>query len=249
MSDSYSPRPEHKFSFGLWTVGNRGRDPFGDVVRPTLAAERRGCARSPKSARGASTCTTTISSRSTPRPRSAIASSGSSSPPASGTTSSCRWRRSICSTTRCSATAHSRRTTRACARTRCRRRCARWISARSSARRFSSCGAAAKAPKPTRAAGQTKRSSGLREAVNYLCQYSIDREVRLPVRARGQAQRAARRHLHGHDRQLSRIHSDARSSGDGGRESRGRARTDGRDSISCTRSRRRGRRASCFTST
>ena len=23
----YTPRPEHKFSFGLWTVGNRGRDP------------------------------------------------------------------------------------------------------------------------------------------------------------------------------------------------------------------------------
>src|SRR5438874_2584890 len=34
--DSYQPRPEHKFSFGLWTVGNRGRDPFGDAVRPTL---------------------------------------------------------------------------------------------------------------------------------------------------------------------------------------------------------------------
>ncbi len=32
----YTPRPEHKFSFGLWTVGNRGRDPFGDVVRPAL---------------------------------------------------------------------------------------------------------------------------------------------------------------------------------------------------------------------
>ena len=32
----YTPRPEHKFSFGLWTVGNRGRDPFGDAVRPTL---------------------------------------------------------------------------------------------------------------------------------------------------------------------------------------------------------------------
>ena len=29
MSDTYSPRPEHKFSFGLWTVSNRGRDPFG----------------------------------------------------------------------------------------------------------------------------------------------------------------------------------------------------------------------------
>src|SRR5829696_9150195 len=35
--DKYAPRPEHKFSFGLWTVGNRGRDPFGDAVRPTLA--------------------------------------------------------------------------------------------------------------------------------------------------------------------------------------------------------------------
>ena len=32
----YQPKPEHKFSFGLWTVGNRGRDPFGDAVRPTI---------------------------------------------------------------------------------------------------------------------------------------------------------------------------------------------------------------------
>src|ERR671923_563409 len=36
IQDKYSPRPEHKFTFGLWTVGNRGRDPFGDAVRPTL---------------------------------------------------------------------------------------------------------------------------------------------------------------------------------------------------------------------
>ena len=34
--DKYTPRPEHKFTFGLWTVGNRGRDPFGDAVRDTL---------------------------------------------------------------------------------------------------------------------------------------------------------------------------------------------------------------------
>ena len=34
--DRFTPRPEHKFTFGLWTVGNRGRDPFGDAVRPTL---------------------------------------------------------------------------------------------------------------------------------------------------------------------------------------------------------------------
>lgn len=31
-----TPRPEHKFSFGLWTVGHPGRDPFGDVTRPPL---------------------------------------------------------------------------------------------------------------------------------------------------------------------------------------------------------------------
>ncbi|HXG92022.1 MAG TPA: xylose isomerase [Blastocatellia bacterium] len=35
--DKYTPRPEHKFSFGLWTVANRGRDPFGEAVRPQLA--------------------------------------------------------------------------------------------------------------------------------------------------------------------------------------------------------------------
>src|SRR5580693_1462940 len=33
----YQPRVEHKFSFGLWTVGNRGRDAFGDAVRPTIS--------------------------------------------------------------------------------------------------------------------------------------------------------------------------------------------------------------------
>jgi xylose isomerase len=32
MSD-YTPKPEHKFTFGLWTVGNRGADPFGPAVR------------------------------------------------------------------------------------------------------------------------------------------------------------------------------------------------------------------------
>ncbi len=29
----YTPKPEHKFTFGLWTVGNIGRDPFGGPVR------------------------------------------------------------------------------------------------------------------------------------------------------------------------------------------------------------------------
>jgi xylose isomerase len=39
MSDTdkrYQPKPDDKFSFGLWTLGNRGRDPFGDFVRATM---------------------------------------------------------------------------------------------------------------------------------------------------------------------------------------------------------------------
>src|SRR4051812_499043 len=36
MTD-YTPKPEHHFTFGLWTVGNPGRDPFGDPVRPRIS--------------------------------------------------------------------------------------------------------------------------------------------------------------------------------------------------------------------
>jgi xylose isomerase len=32
--DPFAPTPEDRFSFGLWTVGNPGRDPFGAEVRP-----------------------------------------------------------------------------------------------------------------------------------------------------------------------------------------------------------------------
>ena len=32
----YEARPEHKFTFGLWTVGNTGKDSFGDPVRQQL---------------------------------------------------------------------------------------------------------------------------------------------------------------------------------------------------------------------
>ena len=36
MSDPFTPTPDDRFTFGLWTVGNRGRDPFGFEVRPAL---------------------------------------------------------------------------------------------------------------------------------------------------------------------------------------------------------------------
>ena len=36
MTDLFTPRPEDHFTFGLWTVGNPGRDPFGTEVRAPL---------------------------------------------------------------------------------------------------------------------------------------------------------------------------------------------------------------------
>ncbi|WP_405997584.1 xylose isomerase [Streptomyces sp. NBC_00829] len=36
MTEGFTPTPEDKFSFGLWTVGWQGRDPFGDATRPAL---------------------------------------------------------------------------------------------------------------------------------------------------------------------------------------------------------------------
>jgi len=35
--DPYRPEPDDLFTFGLWTVGNRGRDPFGAAVRSKLS--------------------------------------------------------------------------------------------------------------------------------------------------------------------------------------------------------------------
>ncbi|MEU4349048.1 xylose isomerase [Streptomyces sp. NPDC023838] len=36
MTERFTPTPEDKFTFGLWTVGWQGRDPFGDATRPPL---------------------------------------------------------------------------------------------------------------------------------------------------------------------------------------------------------------------
>jgi xylose isomerase len=38
MAD-YTPKPSDKFTFGLWTVGNLGRDPFGNPTRKPLSPE------------------------------------------------------------------------------------------------------------------------------------------------------------------------------------------------------------------
>jgi xylose isomerase len=33
MADAFAPDPKMKFTFGLWTIANPGRDPFGEAVR------------------------------------------------------------------------------------------------------------------------------------------------------------------------------------------------------------------------
>jgi xylose isomerase len=37
MPSSYKPDPKMKFTFGLWTIGNIGRDPFGGPVRDPIS--------------------------------------------------------------------------------------------------------------------------------------------------------------------------------------------------------------------
>src|SRR3979411_1286498 len=37
MPDAYAPKKSDKFTFGLWTVGNPGRDPFGGPTREPIA--------------------------------------------------------------------------------------------------------------------------------------------------------------------------------------------------------------------
>ena len=38
--DPYVPRPEDRFSFGIWTVGWQGVDVFGGAIRPPMPADR-----------------------------------------------------------------------------------------------------------------------------------------------------------------------------------------------------------------
>jgi xylose isomerase len=38
MASNYAPDPKLKFTFGLWTVGNVGRDPFGEPTRERIDA-------------------------------------------------------------------------------------------------------------------------------------------------------------------------------------------------------------------
>lgn len=36
MAERFTPTPDDRFTFGLWTVGWQGRDPFGDATRAPI---------------------------------------------------------------------------------------------------------------------------------------------------------------------------------------------------------------------
>jgi len=72
-TNGYQPRAEDKFSFGLWTVGNSGRDAFGDAARPKISPIEIVSLLAEVGAWGMNLCTTTIWFRSMPRPLNATA--------------------------------------------------------------------------------------------------------------------------------------------------------------------------------
>ena len=39
-TDAFAPTEQDRFTFGLWTVGNPGRDPFGEAVRNPIPPTR-----------------------------------------------------------------------------------------------------------------------------------------------------------------------------------------------------------------
>ena len=225
---TYEPKPEHRFSFGLWTVGNIGIDPFGEPVREVLSPVQLVELLAEVGAWGVNLHDNDLvpidasaherdqivvglpQGARRDRPRRA---DGDDEPvPRPGLP-----RRRL----------HRERPAGPRA-TRCRRRCARSTSASSSARRRTCSGAVARASRPTRRRTRCVALGWYADAMNFLCALREGPGLRPAVRARVQAERAARRHLPVHHRRDARVHRDARALGDGRREPRGRARAHGR---------------------
>ena len=227
--DIPAPTPADKFSFGLWTVGWQGRDPFGD------ADPRRRWTRSTRSSKLAELGAYGVNfhdddlipfgiRRRRPATRSSSASRRASPRPAW----SSRPRRPTCSPTRCSRTARSRPTTATCAGSRSARSCATSTSPPSSAPRSTSAGAAARAPSTGAAKDVAGRAGPLPGGLQRPRRVRHRPGLRPPVRDRAEAQRAPRRHPAADDRPRAGVHRDARPPRAGRRQPRDRPRGDGR---------------------
>ena len=201
-----SPSPLDKFTFGLWTVGNPGRDPFGDRAPAARPGGRRAHAGRARRLRRQLPRQRPRADRRHAAERDRIVRDFRKALDAPAW--SCRWRPRTSSPTRCSRTAPSRRTT---PRPRLRRpeddagdrprrgagRADLRVLGRTRGRRDD----AAKDP--------VEAIKWFREAIDFLCEYAHRPAVRASVRARGQAERAARRHLFPDHGRLPGLHPDA----------------------------------------
>ena len=208
--DDLRPRPEHRFTFGLWTVGNPGRDPFGVPTRAPLDPVEIG--RAPGGARRLRRLptTTTTSCRGTRPPPSATASS-----PASATRSTRTGLKVAMGTTNLfghpafkdgAFTSNDRGVRRAAigkahAQHRPRRRARR--------RASTSSGAGARAPTRSPRSRSAPALDRFREAIDFLLEHVRDAGLRHALRPRAEAQRAARRHPAADGRARPALHHDA----------------------------------------
>ena len=249
MPDPYTPQPEHHFTFGLWTVGNPGRDPFGHEVRPPLDPVEP-CTASPSSAPTASTSTTTTSCRPASsaaereailkRFRAALDETGMQVPMATT---------NLFSPPGVQGGRVHRQRPDGPPASRCARRSTPSTSAPSSAPTVYVMwggreGVEADAAKDVRAA-----LDRYAEAVNLCCEHIRERGYDAADRARAEAERAARRHLPADRRPRAGVHRRARVARHGRPQPRVRPRDDVGPDRSPTPSRRRCGTGSSSTST
>ena len=188
------PTPADRFTFGLWTVGWQARDPFGDATRPALDPVEAVHRLAELGAYGVTFHDDDLipfgsddrrarrAHRPVPqgarrdRPGRADGDHEPVHPPG------VQGRRA------------SPATTARSAGTRCARSCATSTWPPSWARRPTCCGAAARAPSPTPPRTSGPRSTATARASTPSPQYVDRPRLRPPLRARAQAERAARRH-------------------------------------------------------
>ena len=228
MTAPTKPNPKYKFTFGLWTVGNPGRDPFGvptrEVISPVQIADMLGEVGAygvnfhdndliPIDATAAQADADQEGFQESPegqRPGRADGDHQSVQRPG------LQGRR-----------VHQQQRRRS-APMRSRRPCGRWTWAPSSARRFMSSGAAARASRATPPRIPVEAIKRFREAINFLCEYSISQKYGYKFAFEAKPNEPRGHIYFAVTGSYLALHSDAGSSRDVRRESRSRPRAHGR---------------------
>ena len=247
MTDPYQPRPEHKFTFGLWTVGNPGRDPFGEPVRPVLSPVEIVHLLAEVGAYGVNFHDNDlVPIDATAAERDRIVARLQEGPGGDGLAGADGHHQPV-QRSRPSRTARftsNDARVRAYALQKTMR--AIDLGVELGAKVYVFWGGREGVETRRQQGPARGRSSATATRMNFLTRLRQGPEVRPRVRARGQAQRAAPRHLPAHHGRDPRLHRDARPPRDGRRQPRGRARAHVRASTSCTRSPRPGTRGKLF---